>query len=179
MICKLLPACGKFKLRFLELCFSVHIWLNLRMWNPWIMDSQLLTSSGSICKNNISQVLICSQFYLYTFTWRIVQNSWLTWKSSPHIFFPENLKVHHSVTWWHTGSLSHCDLLFLTSDAVLLLGCPGGIIFLKVCFTGCLSISSSVSVSPGMCLYISVFHFRIFFLNYLAFFSAPLILAIG
>ena len=56
------------------------------------------------------------------------------------------------------GSLSHCDLLFLTGDAVLLLGCQEMLFSLKfVCFTGCLSVSSSVSVLPGMCLYISVF----------------------
>ena len=133
MICKLLPACGEFKLHFLELLFFCPHLIESKDVEPMDMDGQLLTSSGSICKNSISQVLICSQFYLYTFTWRIVQNSWLTMKSSPHIFFPENLKVHHCVIWWHTGSLSHCDLLFLTSDAVILLGGLGDIIFLKVC----------------------------------------------
>ena len=65
MICKLLPACGKFKLCFLELCFSVHIWLNQDV-EPIDTNGQLLTSSGSICKNNIPQVLICPQFYLCT-----------------------------------------------------------------------------------------------------------------
>ena len=72
MICKLLPACGEFKLHFLELLFFCPHLIESKDVEPMDMDGQLLTSSGSICKNSISQVLICSQFYLYTFTWRIV-----------------------------------------------------------------------------------------------------------